>query len=143
MGVIMIENQGRADGCFEAFDAGRLNGEWQEDVRIADGVVVKEIPHSGVKVSECRYPVAQGNGDTVLLLYVALALQGEEGDSLAGRVLEQGPRHGVERWRLVVIRVSGPQHPIELRNADGHSQTGIGSVLGELTAKVRKPNPSG
>src|ERR1039458_617647 len=52
MGVVTVENQRRADGCFQASDAGRLNGEWQEDVRIADGVVVKEILRSGVKVRE-------------------------------------------------------------------------------------------
>src|ERR1019366_728951 len=143
MGVIIAENQWRADGCFEALHARRLNGEWQKDIRIANGVVIKEIPHSGVKVRERRDPVAQRNGDPVFLLNVALALQGKERDSMAGRELEQWSRHCVERRRLVVIRISGPQYPIEFRDADGHSQTRIRGVLSELTVKVRKPNPSG
>src|SRR5665811_2157732 len=126
----MAENQRRAKRCFKALHAGCLNGEWQKDIRIANGVVVKEISHSGVKVRERRHPVMQGNGDPVLLLNVALSLQGKERDSLAGRELEQWSRHRVQRWWLVAIRISSPQYPIEFGNADGRSQSGIGGILG-------------
>ncbi len=131
MGVIMAENQRRAERGFEALDACRLNGERQKDIRIANRVVVEEISHSGVEVGQRRYPVAQGNGDAVFLLNVALALQREEENSLAGRELEQRSGNGVERRRLVVIRISRPQHPIEFRNADGRSQTRIRGILRE------------
>ena len=55
--VIAMQNQRRADGGFLSLDDGSLNRERQEDVGIADRVVVKEVPHAGVEVGEAGDPV--------------------------------------------------------------------------------------
>ncbi len=52
-----MEDQRRADGGFLSLDDGSLNREGQEDVGIANRVVVKEVPRTGVEIGEAGSPV--------------------------------------------------------------------------------------
>ena len=86
---------------------GRIDRERQKNIGVAEHVVVEEVLHAGAEVGDARDPVAEGNGDTILLLDVALALQRKEGHSLAGGVLQQRAGDGIERRRLVIVGISG------------------------------------
>src|SRR5271165_4746531 len=143
MSVIGMENQGRTDGGFLSLNDGSLNRKGQEDVGIANHVVVKEVPHAGVEIGNGGDPVSHRNGDAVLLLDVALASQRQKSQSLALGEIKQRTGNGVERRRLVKIRISGPQHPVQFRNCDGHAQPRIERVFRDASGKVRHPDSAG
>src|SRR5271165_4921668 len=137
--VIAMENQWRADGGFLSLNDGSLNGEGQEDVGIANYVMVKEVPHTCVEVSDAGGPVSHRNRDAVLLLDVALTLQWQKSQPLALGEIKQRTGNRVERRRLIVVGISRPQHPIQLGDGDGHAQPRIDRVFGKVAGKVRHP----
>ncbi len=58
-----------------------------------------------------RDPILYRNRDSVLLLHVALALERQKIQSLIVGKIQQRPGHGIERRRLVEVRICGAQAP--------------------------------
>jgi hypothetical protein len=74
----------RVHGGFPAANAGAINGEWKENVGIAQHVVVKEIPRAGAEIGDVNRPTSQRNGQVEFVLLIPFAAQGQKGKSLLG-----------------------------------------------------------
>ena len=136
MSAIVPKEKRRTHGGFEPLDDGALNGEREEDIGIAEGIVVEIIFRRGMKVSFAEGPTADGNGDAVLLLDVAFAIERQEDAIVATGIVDKASGDGVQRRSLIIVGISGAQDPIELGNLDGGADAGIGGVLADLAGKV-------
>src|SRR5919198_1372474 len=113
----MEESRG-AKSAFPSANARLVDGQRQKNIRVAQNIVVEEIACPGVEAVNVQDPSAKRHGQAELVLFVALAVQGQKGEPLLKREIEQRPGHGVEGRRLIVPRVGRPQRPAESRQAE-------------------------
>src|SRR2546425_265388 len=106
--------EGDVGGRLPAENPSSLDGQWQENVGVPQGVVVEIVPCPDVEFVSIERPARHRNGQTELVLLVALAVEGQEAEPLLDGVLDQRARHGVERGRLVTSRIGSVQYPPEL-----------------------------
>src|SRR6478752_6331729 len=109
----------RVHRAFPSPDAGALDGEGKENVRIAQNVMVEKVLCAGAEVGEIERPSRHGDGQTKFVLLIALAPQWQKAKSLLRRLLQQRTVHGEERRRLVVTSVKAAEDPVEVGHADG------------------------
>ena len=55
---------------------------------------------------------------------------------MALRELHDGAGGGEQRRRLIVAAVEAAEDPVELGDADGYAEAGVGFVFGELALEV-------
>src|SRR5215469_14081774 len=68
----------RAGGGFPTADASAVDGQREEDVGVAEDVVVEEIVGCGAEVGNVEGPACEGNGESELALFITLAVQRQE-----------------------------------------------------------------
>ena len=131
---------GRVRRGFPATDAGTIDGERKENVGVAQNIVVEKVLRAGAEVGNVERPARQRNGQTEFVLFIALAAQRQEAESLLGSLLEQRTIYG-EQWRgLVVAPVESAQNPVEARNADGGADPRIDGIFADGRAEMREPH---
>ena len=67
-----------AYGDLGGLDHGTGDRDWQEDVGVADRIVIEEVLRPGAEVPEVEDPAMQRQTDPELELLVALAMQRQE-----------------------------------------------------------------
>src|SRR6516165_1515096 len=105
--------------------------------------MIEKISRGGTEVCQVGHPVEQWNGDSVFILFVTLAFQGQERHSLIGCNLQQRTGHGIQRWRLVVARISSAQYPVDARQFDRNTKSRISCIFGNDSREMRVAQPSG
>ena len=63
-----------SNGEFPAADQGPVDRDREEDVRVPDGIVVKEIGRAGAELIDVERPASKRDRDSELALYVALSV---------------------------------------------------------------------
>lgn len=86
-----MQKLGRTRRRFPPANARLSDGQGQEDVRVADDVVIEEVPRSGPEVIHVENPFVERDGEAEFVLFIALSVQGEEPDSLVEREVQQRP----------------------------------------------------
>ena len=73
-------------------------------------------------------------------LFVALALQRDEAETLVGDKIKQRSGGREQRRRLVILPVEGVHHPFHARNLDSETKPWVGGVLCQIAGSVRIPH---
>ena len=128
----------RGSQCeFPALNQGGIPGDWPEEVRFADVVVVQPILRPRLKCVGVEGPAAQWNGEAKLTLFIALSVQWSECETLAVRQFRQGSGAGYDGRSLVKVPIEGAKHPVESRDFYGHAKTRIRRILHHVCREVR------
>jgi len=107
--IHLLEQTRRSHGDFSSGNSRTLDGKREEQVGIADCIVVKEVMRSSAEVIHLKGPTFYRDGDTDFALLVAFAAQGQE--ALVGD-RQYFIRHRVQRRRLVEMPVKSPKNPV-------------------------------
>src|SRR6185369_14144959 len=83
-----------------------------------------------------------GDGNAELMLFIALAVQRQDGETARFDKLQHRTGNGRERRLLVVASIKSVQHPIQTREADGRTDAWVQSVLAEAAFEMREPQSS-
>src|SRR5262252_5495834 len=70
-----LANSWRMERGFPTMDAGAFDGQWEEDVGVAEDIVVEEVAGVGLEVGEVQGPATDRNGEAEFALLVSLAAQ--------------------------------------------------------------------
>ena len=89
-----MHQAGRANCKLLAVDAGACDGEREENVRVADCVVIEVVGGTLAKAVHVEAPASQRNGETNLVFFVAFAFERDDPKALRDSVVEQRSRHG-------------------------------------------------
>src|SRR5690349_12461111 len=127
----------RAHAGLPAANASALDGQREKNIRIAERVVVEEIARAGSEVREVEAPAFHRDGKAEFVLLVALALERQESEALAGGEFEHRPAYAEQRRRLVVAAVEAAQHPLETRNPNCGPYARVGCGLVDRAGEVR------
>ena len=73
----------------------------EKDVRVAERFMIEKVLRSSAEVVSVNGPTSDRNRGAELMLFVALAAQGNEVKALGQRELEQWPGNCRERRRLI------------------------------------------
>src|ERR1700687_5198576 len=84
-----LQNAWRSRGELPAINPRARNGKREEDVRVADCIVIEEIPGSLVEAVHVERPTPNRNRQSQLVLFVALALQRNDSESLVHSEIQQ------------------------------------------------------
>ena len=122
---------GRVRGDFPAANAGAVDGEREENVGVAEHIVVEEVSGAGAEVGNVKGPARERNGQAEFVLFVALTAQRQETESLLSGLVEQRTVHGEQRRGLVVASIESAQNPVQTRNADGGTNAGINRIFAD------------
>src|SRR5258708_208297 len=82
MNLAAVEQARGTQRDFPAADARMIHRHGEEDVRVAEHIVVEEVLHAGAEVVAIEGPTMEGDGDAELALLVALAVQRKEVEAL-------------------------------------------------------------
>ena len=77
VGLAEVPEVGRAEREFPCLDERALDGDGDEDAGFADVVVVEEVVGLGLEGVGVEQPATEGDLDAELVLFVALAFEGE------------------------------------------------------------------
>ena len=105
--------------------------------------MVKEIASVGLEIVGVEHPPAIGNGDSELMLFVALSLKREEPTTVRSTKLLQRASDCEERRRLVVVAVEGAEGPIQEGDIQRCAETRTDGVLRHSAAEVRGAHSRG
>src|SRR5512146_973227 len=125
-----------------ASNAHAINREGEEDVGVAQGIVVEEVSSAGAEGVRIQCPSADRNGDTELVLLVALASQHKKACALLGHKFKQRTGNGRKRRRLVEAAIGGAQYPRKFRNSQRSAESRARRVFADCPCEVRKTNAS-
>src|ERR1039457_3214878 len=89
-----VRNARRAQGQLPASNNGPLNGEREEEIGLADVVVIEKIRRVRANHVSVEHPAAPPDVHTELFFYVPLAMKGYESQTTVARKLQQWPRGG-------------------------------------------------
>ena len=95
----------------------------------------RKLCASVLKVSASSSQPLEGNLHAELVLLVALAVEGDEGGVVGVGEGEDRAGGGDERRGLVEASIEGAEDPVEVGNAQGRAEAGVGVVLGKLALK--------
>ena len=101
----------RVHRAFPSPDAGAIDGEGKENVGIAQNVMIEKVFCASAEVGEIEGPSRHGDGQTELVLLIALAPQRQETKSLLRRLLQQRTAYREQRRGLVVMPVEAAERP--------------------------------
>src|SRR5260370_40277673 len=85
------KQQGRARRHFKSPYARPLNRQREEDIRVAQRIVVEKVLHSGAEVVGIYCPSLNRNCDANLMLFITFATQRNELRTLGHRELKHRP----------------------------------------------------
>lgn len=126
-----IKNARGGRGGFPALDAGAVDGEREEDVGVAENVVIEEILRGGAKVGDVEGPALEWDGQTELTLLVAFAVEGEKATRRGRALIEDWTRDGEEGWGLIVVSPESASDPVEFRNLERSTEARVGRILAD------------
>src|ERR1700759_2241568 len=109
----VVDELRRADVRLPAADARAIDGQWEKQIRVADGVMVEKIARSSAEIIERSGPSAIRDDQTNVVLLIALAVQRQEIKVLRLGKFKDLSCHCIERRSLVVARVRPAQHPTQ------------------------------
>src|SRR5258708_33194197 len=106
MGVDSVElgpsgNARRGRRTFPAADTGPINGEREENVGIAQDVVIKKVFRAGAEVGDVEDPAGERDRQSEFMLFIAFAPQRQETESLLGGLVQQRTINREQRRRVV------------------------------------------
>src|SRR5262249_27100138 len=122
----------RAQGRFESADPRAIDRQRNEDVRVAERVVVEEVLRIGPKRGQVGRPAVEGNGQAHLVLSVTLALERQKPEALLRGELLQRARDGRQWRRLVVATDERTYRPLS-RQLDRDADAGVHCSLADLS----------
>src|SRR5947208_12994584 len=96
----------RAKSAFPSADACLLDGQRQENIRVAQDIVVEEVARpraEAVHIQDpaVKRPAVKGYGQAEFVLFVALSVQGQKAEPLLKSEIEQRAGHGRSEERRV------------------------------------------
>src|SRR5581483_3395424 len=130
----------RFHGRLEAADAGAVYGQREEDVGVAEHVVVEEVARGGMEVAEVEIPAAQRDGESELVCLIALAAKWQKSKALGRCKIEERARDGRERRRLIEAVVRRARNPVQPWKHDGGADGRAGSRFGDRTGEACDAN---
>src|SRR5579872_6396093 len=121
---------------FPATNDGMGDGYREEEVGLADIVVVEEILRIGAEGVEVENPAAEREGGPKLMFFVALALEQNKSQAVGiGKLQER--TGGCNQGRgLVIVAVEGAESPIEMRDIEGNAKARTDCIFGNTARKV-------
>src|SRR5664279_2767134 len=128
---------------FPAADEGLLNREGEEEIGFSDSVVVEEIIGSGAEGVGVERPSAEGYGDAELMLFVAFAVQRDEGATVLCAQLHQWSGGGEQGWRLIVVAVESAEGPAQPWDGNDGADARADRVLGDASGKAGRAEAGG
>ena len=102
----------RTERQLPTIDSRALYINREEDVGVIQAVVVEEVAGASQKVIGVQDPAFEGNSDTELVFFIALACQWHKIQLLALDGVESGARKRAERRRLIKAPVKAAEHPV-------------------------------
>src|SRR5580704_12521520 len=118
-------------------DQGRIPRDRPEKIRFSDIVMIQPVRCPCFKRIGVQLPTAIWNRDTVLVLFIPLAVQGSESKTLADCEISERASGRQERRGLVVVAVEGAKYPIQARNFDGYANSRVRRIFNDVCRKVR------
>src|SRR4029077_19321772 len=145
MGVDSVELSPPGDAwrhrrTFPASDTGLINGEREENVGIAQDVVIEKVLRAGAEVGDVEDPARERNRQSEFMLFIALAPQRQETESLLGGVVQQRTIHREQRRGLIVTSVEPTQDPVEARYSDSGPDPGIDRIFADGRTEMSEPH---
>ena len=131
-----LEEPGRMQRQFPAADERGVYGDGKEDVGVSEAIMVEEIFRAGAEGIRVERPILERNRHTKLGLFIALAVERNEGKTLTVDELQERAGRGYQRRGLVEMAVKAAKNPIELGNAERGSKARAGGVLDEAAGEV-------
>src|ERR1700723_3209748 len=118
MELAAIPDARRAESDFPCVNERAIDGDGNENVRLAYVVVVEEIVGAGFEVVGVEYPALDRYGDAEFVLLVAFAMKRNECE-LIGILdfLEERPGERCERRRLIIVSVECTKDDLRFRDA--------------------------
>src|SRR6266536_736985 len=89
----------RSHRALKAADANVVDGQGEEDVRVAQRIVVEEVARASPEVVEVEGPALHGDRQPEIVLLVTFAAQGQETKTLVYGKLQQGAGYRRKRRR--------------------------------------------
>src|SRR6202790_3849266 len=105
--------------------------------------MVEEIVGAGFENVGGEHPSAIRDGDSELMLFVALSLKREEPTTVRSTKLLQRAPNCEERRRLIVVAVEGAEGPIQAGDIQRCAETRTDGVLRHSAAEVRGAHSRG
>src|SRR4030081_3448045 len=99
--------------------------------------MVEEIVGAGFEIVGVEHPPAIRDGDSELMLFVALSLKREEPTTVRSTKLLQRASNCEERRRLVVVAVEGAESPIQAGDIQRCAETRTDGVPRHPAAEGR------
>ena len=120
MQINFLKQFWRAHRGFITHNTDALNRKRDEQIGVAQRIMIKEVVGAGAEVIEIQSPAPHGNGQTYIVLLVALAAQRQK--SLLWRDTQDLRRNRIQRRRLVIAAVRAAHNPAKMRNLDRYTQ---------------------
>ena len=102
----------RAQNEFPAANARALDGDGDENLRVVEIVVVKEIIGASEEVIGVEGPATKRDSDAELVFFIAFAMKRHEAQVLARGELNQRAGKGEQRGCLVEMAVKAAEDPL-------------------------------
>src|ERR1700723_108602 len=107
-----------AKGQLGSANARIRQSDRDENVRLADIVVVEKIYAASFEIVAVQQPAANGDRDSQLMFFTAFAMKGLKGSRVAGsrdalKKTEKRPGKGHQRRRLIKVAPEGTEHPVQ------------------------------
>src|SRR5450631_2547207 len=138
-----VRNARRAQGQLPASHNGPLNGEREEEIGLADVVVIEKIRRVRAKHIGVDDPAAPRNVHAEFFLFVPLATKGYESQTIVARKLQQWPRGGAQRRSLIVVAVRRAEGPVETGNIERNAEARADRAFRHAAREVSRAQASG
>ena len=119
------------------------DGDGEEEIGLADIVVIEEISDIGSEVVGVENPAMVGDGYAGVMFFVALAVEFDEPDAIGIGKLEQRTRGGDKRGGLVVMAVESAEGPVEMWHVESNAEAGADRTLRDSAREVCRPHSGG
>ena len=117
----LCNSRGTQSG-FPASNGGASDGDRKEQIRLTNVVVIEEICDGGAEGISVEGPPAVRDGNAKLVLFVALAVQGNESRIVGPGKLKQRARGGDQRRGLIIMTVESAECPLKMWNCERRSE---------------------
>src|SRR5450432_878816 len=129
----------RTNTHFPAVQARMVDGQREKDVGVAECVVIEIVSCALMVVVHFHRPTSQWNGQSELVFFIALSVQGNEAQPLRYGETEQRATYRGKRRSLVVAAPKPSQHPVQMRDANRTPKPGIGCVFRNSSSEMCQP----
>src|ERR1700747_3049221 len=87
-------NSRRVGAYFPSTEAGAIDGQREENVGVAEHVVIEKVSGCSAEICDIEGPARQRNGESELPLFVPLSVERQKSAVRSIALREQGARHG-------------------------------------------------